>query len=452
MPDLETVETDVVVIGAGFSGLAAARVLGEAGANFLVLEARDRVGGRVKGDERDGAILDLGGTWVGPTQGRALELAAAVGAETFPQYAEGANQIDIDGEVRRYSGTVPRLGPLALAGLGRLQHAVNRHAKRVGSDAPWDHRHATRLDAVSFAEWMRSRRFGRSAEKVIGIAGKTTWGAEPDELSALYVFSYVAGAGGTDPLFDTEGGAQESRFVFGAEDFARRLAGPLGDRVSLGSAVESVEWGASGAVVTAGSLRVTAGRVIITAAPPLCERIAFEPQLPARRDEIQRRMRMGALTKAIAIYDEPFWRADGLSGESLSDASLASITFDLSPPDGSRGVLVGFVGGDDARAFAAMGEPERRANVLAGFERLYGPKAASPQAWVEQQWAATQWSGGGPVAIAPPGALTAGGDALRKPCGPIHWAGTESSPAWGGFIDGAIRAGERAAAEALAAG
>jgi len=140
-----------------------------------------------------------------------------------------------------------------------------------------------------------------------------------------------------------------------------------------------------------------------------------------------------------------------VSGESLSDASLASLTFDLSPPDGSRGVLVGFVGGDDARTYAAMGEAERRANVLAGFARLYGPKALEPAGWAEREWAAQEWSGGGPVAIAPPGALTTGGDALRKPCGPIHWAGTESSPTWGGFIDGAIRSGERAAAEILGA-
>ena len=451
MAEAEEITADVAVVGAGFAGLAAARALAAAGVEVVVLEARDRVGGRVERGESDGVLLDLGGTWVGPTQTRALELAAEVGAQTFPQHAAGENQIDIDGEVRRYSGTVPRLGPLALAGLGRLQLSVNRHARRIDTQAPWDYRHAGRLDAASFGDWMKGRRFGRAAAKVMTIVGRTTWGAEPRELSALYALSYVAGGGGTDALFDTEGGAQEGRFVLGAQEFAEKVAAPLAPAIRFGRPVSAIEWGASGAVVQSEGLRVTAGRVIVTVAPPLCEAIAFDPPLPARRDELQRRMRMGALTKAIAIYDEPFWRADGLSGESLSDSSLASLTFDLSPPDGSRGVMVGFVGGDDARTYAAMGEAERRANVLAGFERLYGPRAAEPAGWAERQWAAQEWSGGGPVAIAPTGALTAAGDALRKPCGPLHWAGTESSPTWGGFIDGAIRSGERAAAEVAGA-
>ena len=442
---------DVAVVGAGFAGLAAARALAAAGRDVVVLEARDRVGGRVERGESDGALLDLGGTWVGPTQTRALELAAEVGAKTFPQYAEGENQIDIGDEVRRYSGTVPRLGPLALAGLGRMQAAVNRHARRIDTEAPWEYRQAARLDSVTFGDWIAGRRFGRTAATVMTIVGRTTWGAEPSEISALYAMAYIAGGGSTSALFDTEGGAQERRFLLGAQDFAERVAAPLEGRIRFSAAVRSIEWGASGAVLEADGVRVTAGRVIVTVAPPLCERLAFDPPLPARREEIQRRMRMGALTKAIAVYDEPFWRQDGLSGESLSDASLASLTFDLSPPDGSRGVLVGFVGGDDARTYAAMGEAERRANVLAGFARLYGPKALEPAGWAEREWAAQEWSGGGPVAIAPPGALTTGGDALRKPCGPIHWAGTESSPTWGGFIDGAIRSGERAAAEILGA-
>ena len=196
---------------------------------------------------------------------------------------------------------------------------------------------------------------------------------------------------------------------------------------------------------------VRAGHAIVALPPPLCAAIAFEPALGVARRAAQDRMRMGALTKCFAVYDEPFWRADGLTGEALSDSAPASLTFDVSPTDGSHGVLLGFVGGDDARAHAARGEADGRAAVLAGFARLYGPRALHPQAWAQRAWAAERWSGGGPVAIAPPGALTAAGPALRAPAGRVLWAGTETAERWGGYIEGAIVAGERAAAQALAA-
>ena len=451
MSSLDTRDADVVVVGAGFSGLAAARALVAAGLEVVVLEARDRVGGRVDCERpRHGLTLDLGGTWAGPGQDRIAALARETGVATIPQHAAGDNLVDLDGRVRRYRGTIPHVGVGALVDLARLQFGVARAARRVSPRAPWTARHAERFDALTLEDWLRSRHHGRRARTLLAIAGRTIWGAEPRELSLLYTLQYVSGVGGLSALLDTDGGAQHERFDGGAHRIAARIAAGLGSRVVFGAAVEGIAADAGGVTVSASGVIARAGQVVVALPPPLCAAIDIDPQPAAERRALQQRWRMGALTKCFAIYDEPFWRANGLSGEALSDRSPASLTFDVSPPDESCGVLVGFVGGDDARAHAAMSEADGRAAVLDGLARLYGPRALSPDGWAQRAWAAERWSGGGPVAIAPPGAITTGGPALREPSGPVLWAGTETAERWGGYIEGAIIAGEGAAAQALA--
>ncbi|MEI6663022.1 MAG: FAD-dependent oxidoreductase [Actinomycetes bacterium] len=444
-------DLDVAVVGAGFSGLAAARRIAAAGLKVVVFEANDRVGGRVdREDLGDGLVLDLGGTWTGPTQDRIASLAAEVGVEVFPQFADGRNQIEFNGRVRSYGGTIPRLGVGALLDLARLQFGAGRAAKRVAAGSPWDARKADLLDSITLEDWMCQRHHGQTAQQLLGIAGKTIWGAEPREMSLLYVLHYIASAGGLDALLDTEGGAQHERFTGGALSVAERVAAELGDRVVLNAPVEAISTEADAVVLQLADQTVRADQVIVALPPPLCERISFAPALPEARAELQRSWRMGALTKVFAVYKRPFWRDAGFTGEALSDASPASLTFDVSPEDRSQGVLVGFVGGDDARSYAKLEASARRALVLEGFARLYGDEALEPERWLERDWAAQPWSRGGPVAIAPPGALTSGREALRAPIGRLHWAGTETAERSAGYIDGAVRSGERAADEILA--
>jgi monoamine oxidase len=446
----ERFETDVVVVGAGFAGLAAGRAVVAAGSEAIVLEARDRVGGRVVNEDiGDGKVVEMGGQWVGPTQDRIAALAADLGVETFPTHSDGDNLLRVDGRLRRYSGTIPRLSPFALLDVHLATRRLARLSARVDPEAPWDTPGAERLDATSVADWTRRTMRSDTARRLMRVAGRTIWGAEPEELSLLHFAFYLRSAGGFEMLTDVEGGAQQDRFEGGSQLVAIRAAEELGDRVVLGAPVRRIEHGADGVVVTAGEHTVRARRAIIAVPPPLVDRIEFAPALPAARRQLGQRMPEGWLVKCVAIYDEPFWRGDGLSGEALNEAGPVTMTFDSTPPDGSPGALVGFVGGADARKFARLGTSERRAAVLGSFESLFGPRARVAERYIERDWAAEEWSGGGPVANFATGGWTASGTALREPVGPIHWAGTETATRWAGYIDGAVSSGERAAAEAL---
>ena len=439
---------DVAIIGAGFAGLAAALELEERGIDCVVLEARDRVGGRVLNHELgEGKVVEVGGQWVGPTQYALITLAADTGVTTYPTHVTGDNLIDYRGRVRRYSGTIPRLNPVVLLEVDLVRRAINRAAAQVPLDAPWDAPRASAWDRITFSEWMRKRAFSRGARMLVTLAIRSVFGTEPEDVSLLHVLFYVRSAGGFDALVDTSGGAQDSRFVGGSQLVALRIAERLSDRIILSAPVRDVEESRAGITLHADGASVEAGRVIAALSPTLASRIRWNPPLPGRRDQMSQRMPQGAIIKCMAIYPEPFWRDQGLSGSGLSDGGSVNAVFDNSPPDGSPGVLLGFLDGRAARIHGQMAEAERRQAVIDVFARLFGERASRPDDYVERNWAAEEWSRGCYSGAFGPSGWTDFGPALREPCGRVHWAGTETATVWNGYIDGAITSGRRAAAE-----
>ncbi|HEU4362317.1 MAG TPA: flavin monoamine oxidase family protein [Mycobacterium sp.] len=439
--------TDVVVVGAGFAGLTAARELTRSGRDVLVLEGRDRVGGRSCSGEIAGVPVDLGGTFVGPTQDAVLGLAAELGIQTAPIHHDGANLIRWRGRVRSYRGTIPKLSPLTLLDIGRVQWQFERIAGRVPLTAPWTARHARQLDSRSLADWLRSVHASAASRDLLAIAARVVWGCEPDQISMLHAARYVAAGGGLDRLLGVKDGAQQDRFVGGSQQIAQALAIQLGDRVVTGAPVRHIEWTAAGVAVHTDLGRADAASAIVAVAPAHRAGIAFAPALPDVHRRLARVWPQGRLSKAFAAYPTPFWRADGRSGEALSDTGSVSITFDVSPQPAGPGILLGFV---HAGGFDTLPAEQRRRLVLADFAALFGADALQPIDYLDHCWGTDEFADGGPTAAVPPGSWTDYGRWLRKPVGPIHWAGTETADEWTGFLDGAVRSGQRAAAEVTA--
>lgn len=438
---------DVVVIGAGLAGLTAARDLVGRGFDVVVLEGRDRVGGRTFSGTLAGVPVDRGASFIGPTQDAVLKLAADLGCQTTPTYTQGANLIRWRGRVRRYSGTIPKLGLIGLLDMGRIRWQFERIARGVRITEPWSTSDAAALDALSLGGWLRSIKATAGSRDLMSIMSRVTWGAEPDEVSMLHATRYVKAAGGLDRMLDVVGGAQQDHFVSGSHEMAERIAAELGDRIRLDARVSRIEWSDDAVAVTSTAGVVEARQAIVAVPPAHRLDIDIAPALPIEYQQLAQRWPQGALTKAYAAYPTPFWRANGLSGQALCDQGPVFITFDISPPDGGIGILLGFT---DPRGFDAQSDERRREQVLASFTALFGDHAANPIDYLDQRWGAEAFAPGGPTAAVPPGSWTQFGRLLREPVGPLHWAGTETADEWTGFMDGAVRSGQRAAAEVAA--
>jgi monoamine oxidase len=422
----------------------------------LVLEARDRVGGRVLNHRlRDGSVVESGGAFVGPTQTHILRLARELGVRTFKEYDAGNNvYVSQRTGKQEYTGTVPP-APLILPDAAQLQVRIDEMAAKIPVDAPWQADNAVELDSVSVDTWLRQNTVNPDVRNLLLSYLQPCFGSDGLDMSMLYFLWYIATAGdethvGTfERSSGTAGAAQDSRLVGGSGLIPQRLARHLGDVVALDAAVRRVEQHPDHVIVTSDRGTVRAKRVVVAAPPPTVLGIEWAPLLPPLRMQLLERMPMGALMKCDAVYAKPFWRAQGLSGSGLNDTGAVRVCFDNSPADAAVGVLLAFVGGSTWATYGTKSLAARRKAVLEGFAAIVGDEALHPVEYVEHDWTHEQWTKGGPVAVQVPGAITAYGHTIRTPFRRVHWAGTETSTYWSGYMDGAVRAGERAAREVL---
>ena len=396
--------------------------------------------------EIDGCSVDLGAHWVGPTQRRMLALAEELGIEIEKQHLEGKHLLTLAGERHEFSGLIPRT---SLSGMAETIQGVARVELRrrlVRRDDPWRSRSAGRLDSLTLAHWMRNVR-SDAARAMWTLTARTVFGAEPAELSYLYFLWYAQCAGGLMQLTDFEGGAQDAHLRGGSQQVCERLAQELGEDVLLQSPVKTIKHDDAGVSIKVGRRRIKARRAIVAVSPALAARIEYEPALTSR-EALGQRMPMGGYMKGVAVFDHAWWRDRGLSGIAFADRGPVQMTVDASPAGGSPGVLVGFVTGAPARALAELEPSARRQVVLEAMAAAVAPEAARPRSYMDFNWLEEPWSRGGPVGLMGPGTLTGLGPVLREPVGRVHWAGTDTATQWNGYMEGAIQAGERAAAEA----
>ena len=451
----ESIQADVCIVGAGYAGLTAAWRLAEAGRSVVVLEARDRIGGRVWTDPlSDGTPIDRGGAWLGPGQDRLYALAAEMGVGTYPTFADGHHLLLRRGRLHRYRGLIPRgVGWAGLVGLGLGIRRIDALARSVPLEAPWTAPGAAALDARSIGDWIDSAWNVPSsvARELLRTTAIELFTADPSDVSLLHVLFHIHSAGGFASQTSIEGGVQQDRIVGGMQTVADRVAARLGEAVRLAAPVREIRHDGFAVDVVSDRVSVRASRAVVAIPPVLAADIAWTPRLPSDRRLLLQRLPAGWTWKFALVYDEAFWRSDGLSGQSLAPASPLAITIDACGATAPPGILNTFAVGPDAEALARLDPSERRRTVIAEMVTRFGAKAAGVRDFVEQEWASEEWTRGCFMSHYAPGVMTQLGHLVREPLGRVHWAGTETSAVMNGFIDGAVRSGERAAAEVIAA-
>jgi monoamine oxidase len=448
-------QADVIVLGAGYAGLSAADQLRQSGRQVLVLEARDRVGGRTRTDHLDNGLwVDIGGQWAGPGQDHLYGLARRFAKSVWPMYVEGRHVLHLDGRQRTYRGLIPTsLPPLALLNLAWGFVRLEWLASRIPVEAHWQARHAEALDRQTLGDWMRRNLPHRHAFLMMQVAAEAVFAAHPDDISLLHALFYLRAGGGLENLTSSAGGAQQDRIEGGMQGLADSWAADLrgsGVGIQLEHPVRAVEQTAAGAMVHTDQGLFEASRVISTLPPLLSLEVDFRPGMPQVRRDWCAAMVPGRVIKCFAIYPTPFWRQLGLSGSAVGDSAPCHVAFDATPPGTDKGILLGFIEGREAAHWAAQPELARRDAVLGCFARFFGEAARAPEGYLDHVWANEVWSRGCYAGVAARGQVTALAASARVPQGRVHWAGTETATHWNGYIEGAIRSGVRAAGEALA--
>ncbi|GAB2450583.1 putrescine oxidase [Conyzicola lurida] len=437
---------DVVVIGAGATGLTIATDLEKAGLSTIVVEARDRVGGRLRTETVEGAVLELGGQWVSPDQAGLIATLDELGLETFERYRDGDSvYVDAAGSAVRFTGDLFPTAVETQNEIERLIALLSALTDEVDPAAPWEHPRAAALDAQSFQAWLEEQSADAEARANVALFIAEAMITKPAHaFSVLQALLMAASAGGFQHLVDADY-ILDKRVVGGLQRVPLALADRLGDRVYLGQPARRIRWTDSDVTVTTDGLEVHARRVVVAVPPNLYGRIAYEPALPASRQQAHQHISLGLVIKVHAVYATPFWRAAGLSGTAFSPFQIVHEAYDNSGHGEATGTLVGFVASETADAMLALPAAERRERILASLATYYGPEAEDPVVYFESDWVSEEWTGGAYAASFDLGGLARFGAVLREPVGPISFASSDLAAEGYQHVDGAIRIGHETA-------
>jgi monoamine oxidase len=438
---------DVVVVGAGLCGLTAANAIQAAGHSVLVLEARDRVGGRnLDIALARGKVLEMGGQWAGPGQTRVLALAQSLGISTFESYGAGNNLYFESGKLQTYSGPLPPVSPAALSEILAIIGKLNQIAAGVQATAPWKATGAAEYDVQTVTGWIQANAHTAQARQLLELAIRAVYGEDSGQVSLLDLLAAINGVGGD--INTLTGSAQSLRFSGGPQQMSIALAGKLAQPVQLSTPVLGVGRGQPVVLHTAAG-DFTARQAILATPKAVTARIIFSPELPPAYSQYLQRQPNGATVKVQAVYPAPFWREAGLSGYVVSDTGPIDVVYDNSPADGSPGVLAAFAEGNHGRSLFGLAAAQRKKAVLASLANYFGPQALTVSGYADMVWATEAYTLGAYGSFNPPGVITSLGAAVRDPVGNIHFAGADYSPQWPGYMEGAIRSGAAAAKRVL---
>jgi putrescine oxidase len=459
---MERLERDVVIVGAGATGLTAATQLQRAGYSVIVLEARDRVGGRLWTNLVEGQMFELGGQWVSPDQTALLETLDELGLETYARYREGESvYVGSDGEAKRFTGDIFPANPHTRAEIERLIGVLDELVAQTDPAAPWEHPMAPEFDRISFRTWLEQQSDDAEARENIALFIADAMLTKPAHaFSLLQALLMAASAGSFSNLVDADF-ILDKRVVGGLQQVPLRLAAQLAPRdVRLNQPVRRIRWSAAalpaGAVVgesvevSTDELVVTARHVIVAVPPNLYNRIEYAPNLPRLRQQLQQHQSLGLVIKVHASYETPFWREDGLSATAFSPYQVVHEAYDNSNHGETRGTLVGFVSDEKADAVFTLPAAERKQRILESLAAYFGPKALEPIVYFESDWAAEEWTQGAYAASFDLGGLTRYGAMQLEPVGPIRFGSSDLAAEGYQHVDGAIRVGKRLAAETIA--
>lgn len=440
---------DVVIVGAGPSGLSAAYQLQKLGHSFHIVEARDRVGGRTHSDVRDGAWFEIGGQWVSPDQTELIALLEELRLDTYQRYREGDSIYRApNGAVHRYRGEIFPCSPATQQEILRLIEVLDQLAAQMDPAAPWDHPQARELDAISFQHWLEKESDDMEARNNIGLfiaGGMLTKPAHA--FSALQAVHMAASAGSFSNLVD-EDFILNARVVGGMQKVSIELAERIGhEHITLDTPVRSIDYSNPEYVSVICDHQVTlrAKYVILAIPPNLYHRISYVPAMPRRQHVMHQHQSMGLVIKVHAAYDTPFWRDAGLSGTCFAAGHLVQEIYDNTNFGDQRGTLVGFVSDENADAMFELSAEDRKAAILDAMAAMLGPETRHPVAYYESDWGSEEWTRGAYATSYDLGGLSRFGPHQHEPVDRIHFACSDIAGEGFQHVDGAIRMGRKTA-------